>query len=288
MKCPDPGYREVTKGGAVALGGSDHSLVEGTRRGRAGCGAPARPGQPRGPALAVRQNAFVSDPRQPAYVLDLLGELTPYERAVDLQLDLAAARSQGAMPDTIVLCEHPPTLTLGRSSDAELELPQGEQAIRELGWELVRSRRGGRSTWHGPGQLVCYPILDLRNHGKDLRAYSDRLERAIVQTLAGIGVVAHAGETRETVGVWAGDRKLASLGVHADRWIVTHGLAINVDCDVTAFDRFNACGLEHTRFSSVALELGQPCSVGELRDPLLAALAEEFSLALSKLPAGVA
>ena len=288
MEPGQAGYLVGTKGGAVALGGSDHSLVEGKRRGRAGCGAPARPGQPRGPAPIVRQNAVVSDQRQPAYVLDLLGEPTPYERAVDLQLDLAAARSQGALPDTIVLCEHPPTLTLGRSSDAELELPEGEPAIRELGWELVRSRRGGRSTWHGPGQLVCYPILDLRNHGKDLRAYSDRLERVIVQALAEAGVEAHAGETRETVGVWAGSRKLASLGVHADRWIVTHGLAINVDCDVTAFDRFNACGLEDVSFSSVALELGRPFGVHELRDPLLSALAEEFSLELSELPAGVA
>ena len=236
----------------------------------------------------MRQNAGVSEQQQPAYVLDLLREPTPYDRAVELQIDLAAARSQGAVPDTIVLCEHPPTLTLGRSSDPAVELPDGEGAIRELGWEVVRSRRGGRSTWHGPGQLVCYPILDLREHGKDLRAYSDRLELVIVRALAAIGIESHAGETRETVGVWVRDRKLASLGVHADRWIVTHGLAINVDCDVTAFDRFNACGLEHTRFSSVALELGRPFGVGELRDPLLAALAEEFSLELSELPVGVA
>ena len=247
-----------------------------------------RPRPPRVPAASrrrdLRQNAVVSDTRQPAYVFDRLAELESYASIDELQIGLAAARSQGAIPDAIVLAELQPTLSLGRSSDAS-ELPQGEQGIRALGWELVRSRRGGRSTWHGPGQLVCYPVLDLRGHGKDLRAYSDRLEHVVVQVLAGLGIEAHAGETRETVGVWAGDRKLASLGVHADRWIVTHGVAINVDCDVTSFDRFHACGLEQTRFTSIALELGRPFGVTDLREPLLEALADEFSLDLSLLPA---
>ena len=189
------------------------------------------------------------------------------------------------MPDTVILCEHPPTLTLGRASDAEAELPGGEEQYRALGWEVLRADRGGRSTWHGLGQLVCYPVLDLRGHGKDLRRYAHDLERVVIEALAELGVDAVAGEDREHVGVWVGDRKIASLGIRVDGWIARHGFALNVDCDLDAFARFRACGLDGTPFTSVARALGRPVTLAEARGPVLDALADVFSLELSAIPA---
>jgi lipoate-protein ligase B len=223
--------------------------------------------------------------RHPAYVYDLLAEPRAFADVDRLQLDLAAARSQGAVPDTIILCEHPPTLTLGRASDAEAELPDGEPAYRALGWQVLRVDRGGRSTWHGPGQLVCYPILDLRDHGKDLRQYAHDLERVVIEALGALGVTAVPGEDREHVGVWVDGRKIASLGIRVDNWVVRHGFALNVDCELEAFARFRACGLDATPFTSIARELARPVSVEEARGPVLEALARVFSLELSAVPA---
>jgi lipoate-protein ligase B len=227
----------------------------------------------------------MSDATQLAYVYDLLAEPRSFGEVDRLQLELSAARSQHAIPDTIVLCEHLPTLTLGRASDAEAELPGGEEAYRALGWDVVRADRGGRSTWHGPGQLVCYPILDLRDHGKDLRRYAHDLEQVVIGALEALGVEAVAGEDRAHVGVWVEGRKIASLGIRADNWVVRHGFALNVDCDVDAFARFRACGLDATPFTSVALELGRAITVTDARGPVLDALARIFDLELSAIPA---
>ena len=221
----------------------------------------------------------------PAYLYDLLGRPRPFAEVDRLQLDLAAARSQGAVPDTVVLCEHPPTLSLGRASDAESELTEGDEAYRELGWEVLRADRGGRSTWHGPGQLVCYPILDLRDHGKDLRRYAHDLERVVIDALAAFGIPAAAGQDREHVGVWVEDRKIASLGIRASNWVVHHGFALNVDCDLGAFARFRACGLDATPFTSIAQELCRDVTTEEARGPVLDALSTVFSLELSAVPA---
>jgi lipoate-protein ligase B len=227
----------------------------------------------------------MSEETHPAYVYDLLAEPQAFADVDRLQLDLAAARSQNAVPDTIVLCEHPPTLTLGRASDAGAELIGGEDAYRTLGWEVMRADRGGRSTWHGPGQLVCYPILDLRDHGKDLRRYAHDLERVVIEALAALGVAATPGGDREHVGVWVGERKIASLGIRASNWVVRHGFALNVDCDLDAFARFRACSLDATPFTSVARELGRELTVADARGPVLDALASVFSLDLSPVPA---
>jgi lipoate-protein ligase B len=222
----------------------------------------------------------------PAYVYDLLGSPLAYDEADAMQRNLAAARSQGAIPDTIVICEHPPTLTLGRSSDED-ELPLGREGYAALGWEIADTDRGGRSTWHGPGQLVGYPILDLREHGKDLRKYAHDLERTLVLALGDMGIEATTREGPEWVGVYAAGGKIASIGIRASGWVVRHGFALNVDCDLTAFDRFHACGLD-VPFTSVAAELGRPFTVAEARDPVLRRLAEVLELDISALPVGVA
>jgi lipoyl(octanoyl) transferase len=214
-----------------------------------------------------------------AYVMSL--GLVPYREAWELQQAVAGAVSQGAIPDTILLLEHPPVVTLGRrTDDGELHIPDGAEV------ELVETNRGGKSTFHGPGQLVCYPILDLRRHGQDVKRYCRDLEEALIQTLSRVGL---EGERIDGLtGVWLTrpPRKIASIGIHISRWVTTHGYALNVDLDPTPFTQWiTACGLEDAAFTTIARELGRPVSVDEVRPHALAALAEVFELELEELPA---
>jgi lipoyl(octanoyl) transferase len=214
-----------------------------------------------------------------AYVMNL--GLVPYREAWELQQSIAGAVSQGAIPDTILLLEHPPVVTLGRRTDeGELHIPGNADV------ELVETNRGGKSTFHGPGQLVCYPILDLHRHGQDVKRYCRDLEEALIRTLAKVGV---AGERIEGLtGVWLTrpPRKIASIGIHISRWVTTHGYALNVDLDPAPFTQWiTACGLEDAAFTTIARELGRPMTVDEVRPHALAALAEVFELELEELPA---
>jgi lipoyl(octanoyl) transferase len=209
-----------------------------------------------------------------------LGE-TPYVEAWELQLSLAAAVSQGAVPDTVILLEHPPVVTLGRRADRdELHVPAGAEV------EVVETDRGGKSTFHGPGQLVCYPILDLNRHGRDVRKYCRDLEESLVSTLKSFGL---RGERVEGLtGVWLLDppRKIASIGVHISRWVTTHGYALNVDLDPAPFTEWiTACGLEDAAFTTMSLELGRPLSADDVRPAAAAAIADVFGLELEELSA---
>ncbi len=172
-----------------------------------------------------------------AYVMQL-GSVA-YPEAWALQRSLAGAVSQGAIPDTIVMLEHPPVITLGRrAEEGELHVPEGAEV------EIVETDRGGKSTYHGPGQLVCYPILDLRRHGQDVKKYCRDLEQALIQTLAPVGV--QATRIEGLTGIWLEPppRKIASIGIHISKWITTHGYALNVDLDLAPFtDWITACGL---------------------------------------------
>jgi lipoyl(octanoyl) transferase len=216
---------------------------------------------------------------QPGYLLNL--GITPYLEAWDLQRSLAAAVSQNAIPDTILMLEHPPVVTLGRRTDErELHVPAG------AGVEVVETDRGGKSTFHGPGQLVCYPILDLNRHGRDVKRYCRDLEESVIRTAAALEV--EATRIEGLTGVWleSPPRKLCSIGVHISRWVTTHGYALNVDLDPAPFtDWITACGLEDAAFTTLATELGRPVTVDEVRPLAAAALAEVFELELSDLPA---
>src|SRR5690242_10507859 len=210
-----------------------------------------------------------------------LGEV-PYLEAWELQRSLAGAVSQGAIPDTIVLLEHPPVVTLGRRTDesAELHVPEGAKV------EVVETDRGGKSTFHGPGQLVCYPILDLKRHGRDVKQYVRNLEEALIATLGPLGV--EATRLEGLTGVWLErpPRKIASIGVHVSRWVTTHGYALNVDLDPAPFtDWITACGLEDAAFTTIARELGRPVALEDAREHAIAALAEVFGLELEELAA---
>jgi lipoyl(octanoyl) transferase len=209
-----------------------------------------------------------------------LGE-TPYRTAWELQRSLAAAVSQGAIPDTVVFLEHPPVVTTGRRTDQdELHLPTDTEV------ELVQTDRGGKSTYHGPGQLVCYPILDLKRHGKDVRKYCRDLEEAVIRTLATFDL--HAMRVEGLTGVWLErpPRKICSIGVHISRWVTTHGYALNVDLDPAPFtDWITACGLEDVAFTTIARELGHAVNVDEVRPLAATTLADVFDLELEPLPA---
>jgi lipoate-protein ligase B len=211
-------------------------------------------------------------------LLDL--RLVDYQEAWDLQRSLAAAVSQGAIPDTVLLLEHPPTITLGRrTEEGELHVPDGAEV------SVVETDRGGRSTYHGPGQLVCYPILDLKRHGKDVKKFCRDLEEAIIRTVAAFGL--DATRLEGLTGVWLDrpPRKIASIGVHLSRWISTHGYALNVDLDPAPFtDWITACGLDDAAFTSMARELGRPITVDEVRPLARDAFAEVFGLAFEELP----
>ncbi len=214
-----------------------------------------------------------------AYLLSL--GLVPYREAWDLQRSLAAAVSQGAIPDTVVMLEHPPVITLGRRAESgELHVPDGADV------EIVETDRGGKSTYHGPGQLVCYPILDLTRHGQDVKRYCRDLEESLARTLIAFGLEGKAIEG--LTGIWLSPppRKIASIGVHISKWITTHGYALNVDLDPAPFTEWiTACGLEDTAFTTIARELGRPVSVEEVRPRAAAALEEIFGLSLRELPA---
>ena len=208
-----------------------------------------------------------------------LGEV-PYLEAWELQRTLAGAVSQGATPDTIILLEHPPVITLGRRTGPdELHLPDRAEV------ETIETDRGGKSTYHAPGQLVCYPILDLKRHGRDVKAYIRSLERALAVTVEPFGL---RGETLEGLtGLWLArpPRKIASIGVHVSRWVTTHGYALNVDLDPAPFtDWITACGLDDAAFTTIAREVGRSVTVDEVRPHAAAALADVFGLELEELP----
>ena len=215
-----------------------------------------------------------------AYLLQL-GQV-PYLEAWDLQRSLAGAVSQGAIPDTVIMLEHPPVVTLGRRTDesAELHVPDDAEV------EIVETNRGGKSTYRGPGQLVCYPILDLKRHGRDVKQYVRNLEEALVKTLAAFSL--DGERIDELTGVWftGPPRKVASIGVHVSRWITTHGYALNVDLDPAPFtDWITACGLDDATFTTIARETGRAVTVDEVRPHAAAAIAEVFDLELDDLPA---
>ena len=214
-----------------------------------------------------------------AYVLDL--GLVPYREAWNLQRSLAGAVSQGAIPETVIFLEHPPVVTLGRRTGTnELHVPDDAEV------DVVETDRGGKSTFHGPGQLVCYPILDLRRHGKDVKKYVRDLEEALIRTLAPFDLTGVRFEGLTGVWLHPPPRKIASIGVHISRWITTHGYALNVDLDPAPFtDWITACGLEDAAFTTIARERGRPVTVDEVRPFARDAVAEVFELELEPLPA---
>jgi len=207
--------------------------------------------------------------------------LTPYVDSWALQKSIAAARQAGAVPDTLLLCEHPTVVTLGRSSTAS-HVTATPAALAARGIEVHEVERGGDVTLHAPGQLVAYPILDLTAHRQDLHWYLRALEGTLIDALAAMAIPA----TRRPglTGVWTGGadgvpRKIASIGVHARQWVTWHGVALNVTTDLSLFDLIVPCGIAGVDMTSVARERpGASIDVDAAATVVTAALAERFGL----------
>ncbi|HET6999423.1 MAG TPA: lipoyl(octanoyl) transferase LipB [Solirubrobacterales bacterium] len=220
----------------------------------------------------------------------------PYEEARRAQLQLQERRQREEIPDVLLLLEHPPVYTRGRRSTPE-ELPMGAEWYELQGIEVRDTDRGGRVTYHGPGQLVAYPIVSLRPYGDDVHEYVRRLERVMIEALAEHGVSAEVVEgltgvwTPSTPGRWAdklslaqligpsaagGRRKIGSIGVHVSRGVTTHGLAVNVSNDLQPFEWIVPCGIEGVAMTSLSRELGAEQDVGALADTVAARFGDVY------------
>ncbi|HJQ11801.1 MAG TPA: lipoyl(octanoyl) transferase LipB [Gemmatimonadaceae bacterium] len=205
-----------------------------------------------------------------------LGRL-PYGEALELQRSIARDRISGAVPqDVLLLLEHPPVVTLGRGSK-EKNLIASPDYLQSKGVELFEVERGGDVTFHGPGQLVGYPIIDLKRHREDLHWYLRKIEEALINTLADYGI---PGERNTAfTGVWTRGKKIASIGVHARDWVTWHGFALNVTTDLSFFDLIVPCGIDGVVMTSIARELGlDDVAATDVRDRVTAKFAEAFDL----------
>jgi lipoyl(octanoyl) transferase len=192
-----------------------------------------------------------------------------YEPACDLQRRAVEARKANAIPDVLFLCEHPHVITLGRNGKAA-NLLASDRVLRQMGVEFHPTDRGGDITYHGPGQIVGYPMLDLASHRRDVRWYVDRLEETMLGATAEYGVAAKRVEGCH--GIWvdtpAGAEKLGALGVHVSRWVTSHGFAYNVSTDLRFFDLIVPCGIAGKRATSLEKVLGRAVDEADARDKI--------------------
>ncbi|MBI3693280.1 MAG: lipoyl(octanoyl) transferase LipB, partial [Acidobacteria bacterium] len=192
-----------------------------------------------------------------------------YAAALDLQRQLVAERQRGTIPDTLLLLDHPHVITLGRNGRLE-NLLAGEEHLRRAGVEFYPTDRGGDITYHGPGQLVGYPILDLRQWKRDVVAYLRALEQVLIDALGEFAIA--AGRAEGMTGVWTGGAKIAAMGVHISRWVTSHGFALNVSTDLSYFDYIVPCGLPGKPVTSMERLLGR----APAREQVIAAVASQF------------
>ncbi|HEX4001279.1 MAG TPA: lipoyl(octanoyl) transferase LipB [Candidatus Acidoferrales bacterium] len=207
--------------------------------------------------------------------------LIPYPAAWELQQQLVEARKAGRVPDVLLLCEHPHVITLGRNGKRQ-HLRAADRLLAQMGVEFHESDRGGGITYHGPGQIVGYPILDLAAHRRDVRWYVAQLEEVMIRASADFGIAARRVEGRH--GAWvdapSGEEKLGALGVHLSRWVASHGFAYNVATDLRYFDLIVPCGIAGSRATSLERLLGRPVEAAEARARIAAHFAEVFGFDL--------
>jgi len=195
----------------------------------------------------------------------------PYRDAWRLQRELLEARRRDEIPDTLVLLTHPPVVTLGRGSSSGHLLGSAER-FAARGVDLVETDRGGDVTFHGPGQVVGYPIVDLTGRGRDLHRYLRDLEETLIRALATFGI--DAGREAGLTGVWADGAKVAAIGIRVSRWIAHHGFALNVDTDLSFFDLIVPCGIADRSVTSMSELLGRPVGREDVESAVEDAFAE--------------
>jgi len=201
-----------------------------------------------------------------------------YEECLELQREVARQRISGAIPeDVLLLVEHPPVVTLGRSSKQK-NLVSTPAYLASRGVELFEVERGGDVTFHGPGQLVGYPIFDLKRHRQDLHWYLRSVEEALIRTLSQYGILAE--RSTGYTGVWTNGRKIASIGVHARDWVTWHGFALNVTTDLSYFDLIVPCGIVGVEMTSIAKETGSMPELDSVSDIVAREFAALFDLSV--------
>jgi len=217
----------------------------------------------------------VNQLRRECWIVD--AGLIGYTASLELQRRLVEARKSGCVPDVLLFCEHPHVITLGRNGKME-HLRAGDRLLAQMNVEFQPTDRGGDITYHGPGQIVGYPILDLAQHRRDVRWYVEQLEEVMIRASADLGVRAGRAEGRH--GIWvesdAGEEKLAALGVHLSRWVTSHGFAYNVSTDLRYFDLIVPCGIADRRATSLERILEQPVRGEEVRRRLAFHFGEVF------------
>ncbi len=190
-----------------------------------------------------------------------------------LQKKMWAFRQSGAIGDILLFTEHEPVYTLGKSSD-DNHLLASQAELKAGGIDVFHIDRGGDITYHGPGQIVGYPILDLKKYSPDIHWYLRNLEEVIIRTLSKFGIAARRED--ELTGVWVNSEKIAAIGIKVSRWVTMHGFALNVNTDLTKFDRIIPCGIFHKGVTSMNRVLGQDVSVSAVQDSLIESFAEVF------------
>lgn len=212
-----------------------------------------------------------------------IGEV-PFSEAVVLQEEIRDLLRAGRTPEHLLLLEHPPVYTLGRSARRS-DIVATDAWLLERGIEVAECDRGGQVTYHGPGQLVAYPVIDLNPDRRDLRRYVRDLEETLVRTLAEYGIEAEPRHAQAEIGVWVGEAKIASIGVHISRWITTHGFALNVTTDLKDFGGIVPCGLKGVQMTSIAKEIGAGPKIEEVAEVCAGHFADVFDRELHRLPA---
>jgi lipoyl(octanoyl) transferase len=216
----------------------------------------------------------------PLRVADL--GLRPYAEVLELQRDLRRRRIEGELAeDVLLLVEHPPVITLGRGTRPS-SLPIEPAELERRGVEVYEVERGGDVTFHGPGQLVGYPILDLREHRQDLHWYLRGLEDVLIQALGRLGI--EADRNPGLTGVWTAGRKIASIGIHVKQWVTLHGFALNVTADLDPFDLIVPCGIRQVVMTSVASELLRVDSealMAEVRGRVVGSFCDVFGISVA-------
>ena len=217
---------------------------------------------------------------RPGRVLNL-GTLG-YEDALALQVSLRDQRIAGSIPDTLILLEHPPVITVGRSGNTENVLVS-DAVLKENGIELYHTNRGGDVTYHGPGQLVGYTIMDLKPYGLDLRLHLRRIEEVVIQALKAFDI--QATRVPGLTGVWVKDEKIASIGLHIKRWVTMHGFALNLQPQLQHFSFIHPCGIRDRSMTSMERLLGHLVEPDLVRKELAVAFGVVFGLAVREVPA---
>lgn len=236
-------------------------------------------------AIRNSDNRKVIQKEKTCWVVNL--GLVPYAEACDFQLKLVQSRKAGAIPDALLLCEHPHVITLGRNGRRE-HLLASDNSLAQMNVGFHLSDRGGDITYHGPGQIVGYPILDLTEHKRDVRWYVEQLEDVMIRATAEFGLSAKRVEGQH--GVWleskasSPEEKLGALGVHLSRWVTSHGFAYNVSTDLRYFDLIVPCGIAGKRATSLERALDRQVSAAEVERHLIAHFGEIFGRSMISVP----